>query len=60
MGAVLAQDRPGVREIRIRYGGGYFYNSTPRRIRRRLRPWRHRARPSPVSGGREVGGCAVS
>ncbi|MFI5065196.1 MAG: hypothetical protein ACHP9Z_14650 [Streptosporangiales bacterium] len=44
MGAVLAQDRPGVREIRVRYGGGHFYNSTPRRIRRRLRPWRHRAR----------------
>ncbi len=44
MGAVLAQDRPGVREIRVRYGRGHFYNSTPRRIRRRLRPWRHRAR----------------
>ena len=29
MGAVLAQDRPGVREIRVRYGGGHFYNSTP-------------------------------
>lgn len=30
LGAVLARRRPGVREIRISYGGGSYYNSAPR------------------------------
>ena len=34
--ARLAGQRPGLREIRIRYGGGHFYNIQPRRFRRRL------------------------
>ena len=29
MGAYLAQLRPGIREIRINYCGGYFYNLQP-------------------------------
>jgi hypothetical protein len=33
LGACLAQRRPGVREIRINYGGGYYYNLQPRRFR---------------------------
>lgn len=41
LGACLAQERPGLREIRISYGGGRFYNSEPRRFRRRMGlPWR--------------------
>jgi hypothetical protein len=32
MGAYLAQRRPGVQEIRINYGGGYFYNFQPVRF----------------------------
>jgi len=32
MGAWLARQRPGVREIRIRYGGGRYYNVRPRRF----------------------------
>jgi hypothetical protein len=32
MGAYLAQGRPGVREIRINYGGGYYYNIRPGRF----------------------------
>jgi hypothetical protein len=32
MGAYLAQERSGVREIRINYGGGYFYNFQPGRL----------------------------
>ena len=43
LGAHLARQRPGVREIRISYGGGRFYNLEPRRFRRRTGPWRHRA-----------------
>jgi hypothetical protein len=34
LGARLAQQRPGVREIRIRYGGGRYYNVRPARFRR--------------------------
>src|ERR1019366_4717603 len=34
--ARLAGQRPGLREIRIRYGGGQFYNIQPRRFRRLL------------------------
>jgi erythromycin esterase-like protein len=30
LGACLARQRPGIREIRISYGGGYFYNFEPR------------------------------
>jgi hypothetical protein len=41
LGACLAQERPGLREIQISYGGGRFYNSGPRRFRRRIGlPWR--------------------
>ena len=29
MGACLARERPGVREIRINYGGGSYYNLRP-------------------------------
>jgi hypothetical protein len=32
MGAYLAQRRPGVREIRINYSGGYYYNLRPGRF----------------------------
>jgi hypothetical protein len=32
LGACLARQRPGVRDIRIRYGGGDFYNLRPRRF----------------------------
>jgi hypothetical protein len=32
LGARLAAERPGVREIRIRYGAGHFYNGEPRRF----------------------------
>jgi hypothetical protein len=35
MGARLAGQRPGVREIRISYGGGGFYNGGPRQFTRR-------------------------
>jgi hypothetical protein len=34
LGAHLAGGWPGVREIRIRYGGGRFYNNEPRRFHR--------------------------
>lgn len=34
MGACLAQQRPGVREISIRYGGGNYYNTRPASFRR--------------------------
>jgi hypothetical protein len=43
LGARLAERRPGVREIRIRYGTGSYYNLTPQRfkhgwsVRRRAR-----------------------
>jgi erythromycin esterase-like protein len=35
MGAGLAEQRPGIREIRISYGGGRFYNGEPRQFARR-------------------------
>jgi hypothetical protein len=35
MGAGLAGQRPGLREIRISYGGGSFYNGEPRQFARR-------------------------
>lgn len=35
MGARLAEERPGIREIRISYGGGSFYNCEPRQFARR-------------------------
>lgn len=38
MGAWLARQRPGIREIRISYGGGCFYNLEPRQFRRRTSP----------------------
>jgi hypothetical protein len=38
LGARLAQQRPGVREIRISYGGGRYDNIQPHRIRRRIGP----------------------
>lgn len=34
LGAWLARQRPGVREIRISYGSGCYYNMQPRRFRR--------------------------
>jgi hypothetical protein len=34
MGAGLAEQRPGIREIRISYGGGRFYNGEPRQFAR--------------------------
>jgi len=38
MGARLGGQRPGVREIRISYGGGGFYNGGPRQFARRADP----------------------
>jgi erythromycin esterase-like protein len=35
MGASLAEQRPGIREIRISYDGGNFYNGEPRQFARR-------------------------
>jgi hypothetical protein len=35
MGAGLAEQRPDIRDIRIRYGGGSFYNGEPRQFARR-------------------------
>jgi hypothetical protein len=35
-GAHLARQRPGVREIRISYGSGRYYNNEPRQFRRRI------------------------
>jgi hypothetical protein len=32
MGAYLAEQRPGIRDIQIRYGGGSFYNGEPRQF----------------------------
>ncbi len=40
MGTLLAQRRPGVAEIRIRYAGGGYYNVGPRRFARPGRPGR--------------------
>ncbi len=36
LGACLAQQRPGIREIRISYGAGRYYNIQPGRFRRRI------------------------
>jgi len=36
LGAQLARQRPGLRGIRITYGGGWFYNLEPRRFRPRI------------------------
>jgi hypothetical protein len=38
MGARLAEQRPGIREIRISYGGGGFYNGRPRQFACRTDP----------------------
>ena len=38
MGAWLARQRPGVREIRISYGGGGYYNGGPRQFVRSADP----------------------
>jgi hypothetical protein len=38
MGAWLAGQRPGVREIQISYGGGSFYNCEPRQFGRSMSP----------------------
>jgi hypothetical protein len=38
MGACLAAERPGIREIRISYGGGSFYNREPCQFARRASP----------------------
>src|SRR5580700_9326211 len=38
LGAFIARQRPGVREIRIRYGAGRYYNIQPRRFRSRIGP----------------------
>jgi hypothetical protein len=40
MGAWLAQERPGVREIRINYDGGRYYNMQPCEFARRSGPAR--------------------
>ncbi len=44
LGAHLARERPGVRSIRIRYGGGRFYNLEPRRFMPRINVWRSQIR----------------
>jgi len=41
MGARLAEQRPGIREIRIRYGAGYFWNFEPRQFMRHTDPPGH-------------------
>jgi hypothetical protein len=41
MGARLAEQRPGIREIRIRYGAGYFWNFEPRQFTRPADPPGH-------------------
>ena len=38
MGARLAGQRPGTREVQISYGGGRFYNCEPRQFARRTDP----------------------
>jgi hypothetical protein len=38
MGSWLARERPGVREIKISYGGGRFYNCEPREFVRHMSP----------------------
>jgi hypothetical protein len=48
LGACLARQRPGVREIRINYGSGHYYNLQPRQFRRislrqrKIRLYQHR------------------
>jgi hypothetical protein len=44
LGAHVARQRPGVRSIRIKYGGGRFYNIEPRRFRPRINVWRNQVR----------------
>jgi hypothetical protein len=44
LGANIARQRPGVRSIRIKYGGGRFYNLEPRRFRPRVNVWRNQVR----------------
>jgi hypothetical protein len=43
LGARLAEKRRGVREIRIRYGSGGYYNSRPRQFKRHF-GFRHHLR----------------
>ena len=38
MGARVAEQRPGTREVQISYGGGSFYNCEPRQFARRTDP----------------------
>ena len=38
MGARLAGQRPGTRDVQISYGGGSFYNGEPRQFARRAEP----------------------
>jgi hypothetical protein len=38
MGARVAEQRPGTREVEINYGGGSFYNCEPRQVARRAGP----------------------
>ena len=38
MGARVAEQRPGTREVQISYGGGSFYNFEPRQFARRTGP----------------------
>jgi hypothetical protein len=38
MGARVAEQRPGIRDVRISYGGGSFYNGEPRQFARRTGP----------------------
>jgi len=44
LGAQVARQRPGVRSVRIKYGGGRFYNCEPRRFRPRANVWRSQVR----------------
>lgn len=50
LGACLARQRPGLREVRINYGGGTIYNSGRRRI------CGHESRLGGLTGGRLVSG----
>jgi hypothetical protein len=38
MGARLAEQRPGTREVQVSYGGGSFYDCEPRQFARRTGP----------------------
>jgi hypothetical protein len=44
LGACLARQRPGIREIRISYGSGGYYNIQPRRFGSRIGPGRRHLR----------------